>query len=164
MEEERRRHKRLETGGIDIKFKFGTDEKEYKAKMMNVSGGGTCFEVDLELERLNVSVPSAPETIKPHIGGPSIKLNLREQEQYSILRGQGRIDVMNQPLKFYIRDIMRMGFFEDLAAEDKKKLLENTIDDLGKATELQMYRDSTRLRQEHSMAIDRQNRIKMFYK
>lgn len=121
-------------------------------------------EIDLELERLNVSVPAAPETIKPIDGGPSIKLNLHEQERYSILRGKGRIDVMNQPLKFYIRDIFRMGFYRDLAAEDKRKLLENTFEDFGGVTEAQLFKNSTRLKMEYSKAVDRQNRIKMFYK
>ncbi len=51
MRNERRRYKRLTAHGVDIKFKLGDEEKEFDAKLMDISGGGTCFELDLEVEK-----------------------------------------------------------------------------------------------------------------
>ena len=57
MEEDRRKHKRLETHKTDIKFKFKGDETEYKAGLLDVSGGGTRLEIELESEqRIELSV------------------------------------------------------------------------------------------------------------
>ncbi|MCK4643691.1 PilZ domain-containing protein [bacterium] len=50
MNENKRKHERLHTHSADIKFMFGGDEKEYSAKLINISGGGTCLELDLETD------------------------------------------------------------------------------------------------------------------
>ena len=50
MKENKRKHKRLHTHGAEIKFRFGDDEREYSATLIDVSSGGTCLQIDLETD------------------------------------------------------------------------------------------------------------------
>ena len=107
MENERRRHKRLSTQSVSIKVNLGDEEKEFDAKLMNISGGGSCFELDLEVEKkVELSV------FKP------ILFNLKFEEKV--------IECKGQVLRVYtevVDDYLRYEFgieFEDMTKEDIK--------------------------------------------
>ncbi len=107
MKHEIRRYKRLSTRGVNIKFKLEDEKREFDAKLMNISGGGTCFELDLEAEeKISFSV------FKP------ILFNLRFGEKVIKCKGQ----VMRVYTKVVDnRTLYEIGLeFKDMAREDIK--------------------------------------------